>query len=291
MFLRAADISRCLENSDLGRRLEVTPWREDSLEESGSVRLHLGGEWFRGERMVVEPAFQIAPSESVIAVTREQISMPSDHWGSIEGRGSFGRFGLLVNRGASVVDPGFQGRLILQLANLGRTPLSLQEDAFVASLRFFTQADDAPNHERPEQEESDRRRNIAHLHLEPLESELFAYLSKHPEHLLQLSPRKFEEITAEMLRRLGYDVHLTPPAKDGGRDILAYLSSPIGKILTLVECKRFSPDRKVGIELVERFLWVVDRKDNAACGLYVTTSSFTAGVYGLQRDHGWRLSS
>lgn len=289
MFLKADEISRCLESSDPGRRLEVTPWREDSLGENGSVRLHLGEQWFRGDKLVVQPTFQIAPSEFVIGVTREYISMPSDLWASIEGSGSLGRVGLLVNRGASVVDPGFRGLLTLQLANLGRKPLSLKEDGYVASLRFFTQEDDVTAHEKPEPDESDRRRDIARLHLVPLERELFAYLSRHPEHMLQLSPRKFEEVTAELLRRLSYDVHLTPPVKDGGRDILAYLASPIGKILTLVECKRFSPDRKVGIELVERFLWVVDRKDNAACGLYVTTSSFTAGVYGLQRDHAWRL--
>ncbi len=52
MFLKAPEISRCLRHSDPARRLEITPWLEDSLDENDSVRLHLGEQWFRDHKPV-----------------------------------------------------------------------------------------------------------------------------------------------------------------------------------------------------------------------------------------------
>jgi restriction system protein len=74
-----------------------------------------------------------------------------------------------------------------------------------------------------------------------------------------------------------------------GRDILAALNVSHGKILTLVECKRFKPERKVGIDILERFLWVLDRKDKASCGLIATTSYFSADARATEKEYKWRL--
>jgi restriction system protein len=128
------------------------------------------------------------------------------------------------------------------------------------------------------------------VELRPLsvEDELLAELSRHPERMYDLSPRRFEEAVAELMSRLGYGVQLTPASKDGGRDILAIMATPAGRTLTLVECKRYAPHRKVGVEQVERFMWVV-HKDRASCGLYVTTSSFTSGVQRMQKEYAWLL--
>ena len=43
-----------------------------------------------------------------------------------------------------------------------------------------------------------------------------------------MSPRGFEELVAEMLSRLGYEVTLTPASRDGGKDIYAARRDHLG---------------------------------------------------------------
>jgi hypothetical protein len=45
-----------------------------------------------------------------------------------------------------------------------------------------------------------------------------------PDALYRIEPRDFEHVVAEILRDMGYDVYLTPQTRDGGRDILAYIT-------------------------------------------------------------------
>lgn len=96
--------------------------------------------------------------------------------------------------------------------------------------------------------------DVLNVHLEAISTEFIKYLARHPDFLYQIEPRRFEMLVAELLTDMGYEVELTPETRDGGRDILAAFDLPHGKILTLVECKKFRPDRKVGIDIIERFL-------------------------------------
>jgi hypothetical protein len=127
------------------------------------------------------------------------------------------------------------------------------------------------------------------LELDAFNEELYRYLDKHPEQMYQMDPRRFEMLVADLLADMGYDVELTPESRDGGRDILAAFRLPAGEILTIVECKRYAPDNKVGVEIVERFFFAVDRRDNASCGLIATTSFFTEGARALENQFRWRL--
>lgn len=120
--------------------------------------------------------------------------------------------------------------------------------------------------------------------------ELYDYLRKHPETLYQLPPYRFEELIADILKNSGFDTHLTQQTKDGGRDIIAFYSTPVAKLMTIVECKRYSQTRKIGVAPVERFLYVIDRKDEASMGMIVTTSSFTKGARDIEKARPYRLS-
>jgi DNA-directed RNA polymerase specialized sigma24 family protein/HJR/Mrr/RecB family endonuclease len=140
----------------------------------------------------------------------------------------------------------------------------------------------------PEKAEESKSSEVINAELETINSELVRYLAKHPEQIYQLQPRNFEVLVAHLLIDMGYDVELTPPARDGGRDILAVLKVPAGKILTIVECKRYAPDHRVGVDIVERFLFTVER-DKASFGLIASTSSFTEGARALERQFRWRL--
>ena len=120
-------------------------------------------------------------------------------------------------------------------------------------------------------------------------SVLVKLLAAEPRQLYSLHPRKFEELIAELLHDMGCEVQLTPESKDGGRDVLATIDTPLGEILTIVECKRYAEHRKVGAAIVERFLWTVDRRDRASRGIIATTSTFTSGARQLERNDKWRL--
>lgn len=128
------------------------------------------------------------------------------------------------------------------------------------------------------------------LVVEPLQRDLFRHLADQPQELYNLEPRKFEEVIAAVLAELGCEVELTPATRDGGRDILAFFDGPFGdRLCAIVECKRYRSDRPIGVDLVQRFLWVVDNQDRASCGLIATTSSFTSDALLLEKRYQWRL--
>jgi len=101
-----------------------------------------------------------------------------------------------------------------------------------------------------------------------------------PDLLHSVSPREFEIVVAELLERVGFErVQLTPQSGDGGRDILA--TARVGGIpmVCAVECKRFAPENKVGVEFVRALLGTISTPDTKAnMGILVTTSGFTSGA-------------
>lgn len=112
-----------------------------------------------------------------------------------------------------------------------------------------------------------------------LNIELIKYLNKHPEKLYTIKPRIFEELIAELLAHFGWEIQLTPTTKDGGYDIFA-ISKDITGVETswIIECKRYSPKNKVGIEIV-RGLYCQKNELHVANAMVATTSQFTQGVY------------
>jgi hypothetical protein len=117
---------------------------------------------------------------------------------------------------------------------------------------------------------------------------LIARLARDPKQLYLLDPRHFEELVAELLVRHGCDVHLTPRSKDGGCDIMARFQTPMGRLLYLVECKRWAASRPVGVQIVNALYGVVS-KGQATGGMIVTTSRFTSGALEIQRALEHRL--
>jgi restriction system protein len=90
--------------------------------------------------------------------------------------------------------------------------------------------------------------------------------------LLGISSREFEQLIEHLYDRLGYHTELTPSIIDGGRDVIATLSSPGKRERVLVECKRYSNTVSVG--LVRQLLGVVsDEKANK--GVLVSTANFS----------------
>lgn len=114
-------------------------------------------------------------------------------------------------------------------------------------------------------------------------------LRRQPDSIYDLSWRKFEELIAELLSDLGYEVELTPPTHDGGRDILAYMTTPHGRLLCLVETKKHSRDRPVGVRLVRELYGTLIDAD-ASSAMLVTTSSFSTYAKALEQRHQYKLA-
>jgi restriction endonuclease Mrr len=113
---------------------------------------------------------------------------------------------------------------------------------------------------------------------------LIAKLKKSPADLFKISPCQFEEVIADLLSGMGMEVELTPATRDGGKDILAYMNTPVRKLLTLVEAKQHNKNRPVGISLIRSlFRTLVDHQ--ATTGMLVTTSRFAKPAQQFQERH------
>lgn len=107
-----------------------------------------------------------------------------------------------------------------------------------------------------------------------INEEVKKYLSKHPEKLYELSPRKFEELVASILEDMGLSVELTQATRDGGSDIIAQIKNSLTSFLVLIECKRYAPENKVDVSIVRSVAGVHLLKEPAK-SIIVTTSTFT----------------
>jgi len=83
-----------------------------------------------------EKAFTIHPGEFVLGNTIEYVSIPADLMARLDGRSSLGRLGIVIHSTAGSVDPGFEGTLVLEIANISRVPVMLWPGMKVCRLTF-----------------------------------------------------------------------------------------------------------------------------------------------------------
>ena len=99
--------------------------------------------------------------------------------------------------------------------------------------------------------------------------------------LLQLTPVQFEQVIADLLEDLGFtEVERVGGSGDLGLDVRC--TDPNGRS-TVVQCKRYAPERVIGSPLIQHFYGMVVRA-RAEHGIFVTTSSFTAPALKLAEE-------
>ncbi|UDG79532.1 dCTP deaminase [Candidatus Steffania adelgidicola] len=81
-------------------------------------------------------AFFLHPGELALAVTLESVTLPDYVVGWLDGRSSLARLGLMVHVTAHRIDPGWQGRIVLEFYNSGKLPLALRPGMLIAALSF-----------------------------------------------------------------------------------------------------------------------------------------------------------
>ena len=136
-------------------RIVVEPCDPKDIQPS-SIDLHLGDDFqvFRNSRYpYIDPAreqpgltervtvsreepFVLHPGEFALGTTVERIGLPDDLVGRLEGKSSLGRLGLLIHSTAGYVDPGWDGRLTLELSNVANLPILLSPGMKIGQISF-----------------------------------------------------------------------------------------------------------------------------------------------------------
>ena len=78
----------------------------------------------------------IHPRQFILGVTEEYIELSDSIVGKLDGKSSLGRLGLIVHATAGFVDPGFKGKLVLEISNLSQVALKLMPHMPIAQISF-----------------------------------------------------------------------------------------------------------------------------------------------------------
>lgn len=113
--------------------------------------------------------------------------------------------------------------------------------------------------------------------------ELLYELSQNPNLLYNLSPYDFERVIARMFEKKGFTIKMTPQTRDGGKDIFI-AKNDLCSFLFYVECKKYSPDQHVGIDVIQRLYGVISA-EKATGGIIATTSYFTKPAKDYIQEH------
>jgi len=83
-----------------------------------------------------EHPFVLHPGEFVLGSTLERIRLPDDLVARLEGKSSLGRLGLLIHSTAGFIDPGWDGHVTLELANVANLPITVYPGMKIGQLSF-----------------------------------------------------------------------------------------------------------------------------------------------------------
>lgn len=118
---------------DLGTSREAV---KAAIDRTMSDEIVLGG----------EDVFYLHPGELALGATIERVELAPDVCGTINGRSSLARLGLMVHSTAHFVDPGWRGELVLEFYNCGRLPLGLRPGMSVCAIAFEPLSSPATRH-------------------------------------------------------------------------------------------------------------------------------------------------
>lgn len=152
---------KTLERMIASKELIVKPIKDNSIQPA-SIDCHLGKHFLTIEdremtnitldtpikyREIESETVTIPAHSFLLATTEEYIELPSNLTAFVEGRSSVGRMGLFIQN-AGWIDPGFKGRITLELYNANSLPIKLQSGRRICQLVFckMDQATQNPYH-------------------------------------------------------------------------------------------------------------------------------------------------
>jgi dCTP deaminase len=154
MVLSDSELKELIEKGDL----VVEPIKPESIQPA-SVDCHLGNHFLFLDdkeeiivslnqpvkyREIESDSVIIPPHTFLLATTEEYVKLPADLTAFVEGRSSIGRMGLFIQN-AGWVDPGFEGRITLELYNSNSLPIKLEVGRRICQLVFCKMGRPAQN--------------------------------------------------------------------------------------------------------------------------------------------------
>jgi dCTP deaminase len=76
----------------------------------------------------------VHPDDFVLVPTQEWVEIPRDLQGQVTGRSSVGRLGIEVHSTAGLIDPGYEGQIVLEVSNNAPVTVELEPGMRVAQL-------------------------------------------------------------------------------------------------------------------------------------------------------------
>ena len=150
MELSDRDIRARIASGDL----VFDPMPEDMAFQPASVDLRLGSRYFYevldptnlieawnppsgmmlGDTMVERVA--IWPKQFYLLETLEMVTLCSNLSGELTGKSSLGRLGLIIHCTAGKVDPGWRGRLTLEVTNMSSRAIYVKPGMYICQIAF-----------------------------------------------------------------------------------------------------------------------------------------------------------
>lgn len=81
--------------------------------------------------------FSLLPDEFVLGTTEETLTIGDSIAADFTGKSSFARLGLMVHVTAGYIDPGFSGKVTLEIKNLNQKPIRLRAGMKIGQFKFF----------------------------------------------------------------------------------------------------------------------------------------------------------
>jgi dCTP deaminase len=85
-------------------------------------------------RQALDAPYLLRPGETIHAITRERLTLPSDICGWLEGRSRYARLGLMIHITSGFVAPGVDSRQVLEMSNVAGRPLAIHAGVPVCQI-------------------------------------------------------------------------------------------------------------------------------------------------------------
>lgn len=126
--------------------------------------------------------------------------------------------------------------------------------------------------------------------IKSISHEFAKLVSETPDALDFLEWRDLERMMARVMDGLGFECELTPPSKDGGKDLILVWRATSGNQSFIIELKHWRSGKRVGKKAVSDFMSVI-LTENRTGGLFLSTSGYAAdrteGLTEVTRDKLW----
>jgi deoxycytidine triphosphate deaminase len=118
-----------IQPASIDLRLDTVFWRQRARKVTDLRRAKLltmaPRRHWKKEILAPGESISCKPGEMILGRTYEEFTIPPTYAGKLEGRSSYARMGLAVHCSADFINPGYRGRMPLQLVNHSRNPIRL----------------------------------------------------------------------------------------------------------------------------------------------------------------------